>query len=215
MSSIEIMGDKFNQTQFLKARELTWSLMQATYAKVEEGMLWQDIETVLNQLAPDYGVEKWWHPTKIRLNQDTLQTFRGTNSDQIGFQKDDLIFFDLGPVILGHEADCGRTFGESEKYQNLKMAAEEIFQMAKQFWTREHPSGVELFRFADDIARSRSLILNPEMKGHRLSDFPHAVFDRRKLSETSDQLKPLGWILEIHILDQNLQRGAFFEDLLM
>jgi hypothetical protein len=53
------------------------------------------------------------------------------------------------------------------------------------------------------------------MYGHRVGDFPHAVHTKAKLGDLPFNPAPNLWILEIHVLDEELGRGAFFEDVLI
>ena len=52
------------------------------------------------------------------------------------------------------------------------------------------------------------------MNGHRLGDFPHALHYKGKLSDFSEAPFPNLWVLEIHLIDEKINRGAFFEDIL-
>ena len=57
--------------------------------------------------------------------------------------------------------------------------------------------------------------LNLEIRGHRLSDFPHAIYRAGDLGDFA--LCPAAglWMLEIQIAHQTRPFGAFFEDLLV
>jgi hypothetical protein len=57
--------------------------------------------------------------------------------------------------------------------------------------------------------------VNLEMKGHRASDFPHAIHKADKLADFDQRPSPGPWILEIRIAHPQRPFGAFFEDLLV
>lgn len=52
------------------------------------------------------------------------------------------------------------------------------------------------------------------MNGHRLGDFPHAVYFKGKLGEIDIIPKEKLWVLEILIRHPRKNFGAFFEDLI-
>lgn len=58
-------------------------------------------------------------------------------------------------------------------------------------------------------------VLNPDLPGHRVSDFPHAAIHTGSLSDYPDHPSSMRWILEIHLNDPQGRFGAFFEDMLL
>jgi hypothetical protein len=56
--------------------------------------------------------------------------------------------------------------------------------------------------------------LNLEIKGHRVSDFPHAIYRGGNLGDFDAVPNPGLWILEIQIAHPSKPYGAFYEDLL-
>ncbi|HEY0296511.1 MAG TPA: hypothetical protein VGC69_14380 [Bordetella sp.] len=56
--------------------------------------------------------------------------------------------------------------------------------------------------------------LNLDMKGHRVGDFPHAIYKPGKLADLADTPSEGLWILEIQIAHPTRPFGAFYEDLL-
>lgn len=57
--------------------------------------------------------------------------------------------------------------------------------------------------------------LDPDLPGHRVSDFPHAALHTGALAEYDHAPSSMRWILEIHLLDPQRRFGAFFEDMLL
>ena len=82
-------------------------------------------------------------------------------------------------------------------------------------WKQDELTGVELYEFASNEAEKMNLKLNSNMYGHRLGDFPHALHYKGKLGNQDFFPLPHLWVLEIHVLDESLGRGAFFEDVLI
>ena len=56
--------------------------------------------------------------------------------------------------------------------------------------------------------------LNPNMAGHRLGDFPHALFYKGTLSNFDKQPIQNLWVLEVLITNNEDTFGSFFEDIL-
>lgn len=57
-------------------------------------------------------------------------------------------------------------------------------------------------------------LLNDKMQGHRLGDFPHALFHRGNLKDFERPPQRMLWVLEIHLLEPDSERGYFYEDIL-
>ena len=57
--------------------------------------------------------------------------------------------------------------------------------------------------------------LNFDLPGHRVSDFPHAIYKAGALGDLDTQPRTGLWILEIQIAHPTRPFGAFYEDLLI
>ena len=109
MSTAQNVGSNFNIDQYLIARELTKKSLRETAKKVNIGMTEQDIEKILLLELEKNQFLKFWHPTKIRMNTNTIKNFRDP-SDLTKLNESDIYFIDIGPVFLDHEGDYGETF---------------------------------------------------------------------------------------------------------
>ena len=78
----------------------------------------------------------------------------------------------------------------------------------------EQVVGLELYRYVQEQAQAMGWVLNLKIKGHRVSDFPHAVHRGGDLGDFEHYPNQGLWILEIQIAHPDLPYGAFFEDLL-
>lgn len=210
MTSIEGVGPQFNGKDFFKARDIAHGLLSFCAQKAAPGMEDGDLQLILDQKAKELGVEKWWHPTKIRFGTNTLCSFRDTSQPHVKLQEGDLFFLDIGPVLFGHEADLGQTYRLGDP--NFENPAEKVFHHCKKIWKDKGLKGEQLYSEAQSYALELGLELNPKMAGHRLGDFPHALHYRGSLESYEETPKPDLWILEIHLLGKN--EGYFFEDLL-
>ena len=66
-----------------------------------------------------------------------------------------------------------------------------------------------------DFPAGTKWVLNLDIKGHRVSDFPHAIYKGGKLGDLADTPNGGLWILEIQIAHPTRAFGAFYEDLLV
>lgn len=215
--SIENVGPQFNLELYLKAREKTIAAVHKTAEKIRPGMTEADALAILNDELAKIGVEKFWHPTKFRMNKNTTKSFRDPSEEGVVLEKNDVFFIDIGPVFDNHEGDYGETFfvGDDEVHEHLKNASKCVFQKTQYAWKHQQLSGRELYSFAEKEAKKLGLTLNTKMYGHRLGDFPHALYYKGKLGEIETTPAPHLWVLEIHLIDEKNDRGAFFEDILL
>lgn len=212
----EKCGSKFDLELFLLAQSKTKKLIQDFSIHIKPGMseklAFQMLEDVLNKS----GLEKRWHPTKLRFGKNTTKSFRDLSED-ILLAENDVYFFDIGPVYGEHEGDFGETFfiGDNLENQKLALASKEIFEATRELWKYNKLTGERLYLKAEEIAGKMGYELNTKMYGHRLGDFPHALYCKESLGKVDIHPSPFLWILEIHIIDHKRQLGSFYEDLLI
>lgn len=180
--------------------------IEENFLKISEA----DIHTLIKESFSE-GT-KFWHPHKVRFGQNTRCSFRDPSTPDIQLQKGDLYFIDMGPVIDGHEADVGQTFCLGNP--TFKNPAELLFRKLEKIWREEGLTGLALYDHARKLAKETGYILNDRMQGHRLGDFPHALFHRGGLKDFESSPHEMLWVLEIHLLEKNNKRGYFFEDIL-
>jgi hypothetical protein len=212
----QAFGPNFDENKFIQARQLAWKSLDALKNKIKIGMSEDEMHLIVKDYYLNSGIERMWHPTKVRFAQNTTKTFREISDPNTTLQDNDLFFLDLGPVYFDHEADVGRTFlmGDNPDYQKIIDASEIVFKEVELYWQKEFVSGLKLYEFAKATTEKLGFELNLNMDGHRLSDFPHAFIHKAGLGEWEDPPKSGAWVLEIHVIDKKLNRGAFYEDLL-
>lgn len=213
----ENCGAHFNLDQYISARLKTIQAVQNAAKKIYPGMNEHEATIILNQELELLEIEKFWHPTKLRINSNTTKNFREPSEDNVVLLDSDIYFIDIGPVFSNHEGDYGETFifGDNPKLLNLKNSTKLIFQATQQAWKLQKLSGIELYQFAENEAKKYHLKLNSNMYGHRLGDFPHALHYKGKLGNLDSIPSSMLWVLEIHLIDESINRGAFFEDILI
>ncbi len=213
----ETVGPTFDSESFDRCQARAWELLGELSRRIIPGMTEADGHILYKQLAHDFGVEKNWHPPKIRFGVNTTKSFREISEPDVRLSENDIFFLDLGPVFFGHEGDVGQTFqlGNNSEYQRICQDAKEVFDVVARFWREERSTGEVLYQFADIEAQKRGWKLNLQgASGHRIGDFPHAVFHKGSLKDFEHVAQPQRWILEIQLRHPELPFGAFYEDIL-
>jgi Xaa-Pro aminopeptidase len=213
---MEEVGEKFNTKTYFQVREQTKKLLLELKDQIHPGMKEHKAHEIFNQILKSNKIEKIWHPTKIRFGANTLKSFREPSDEDIVLGTEDLYFIDIGPVIFDHEGDFGETFqtGENRELERLIEASKSLFTLTEKAWREKKLTGSELYSFASEQAIKWGYHLNLHMDGHRIGDFPHAIWSKSGLGEINFTPKEQRWVLEIHLIDKNIQRGAFYEDIL-
>jgi Xaa-Pro aminopeptidase len=216
ISPHEFTGEEFNLNDYLRAQEKTKQLVLDFSKNIVPGMLETEARALLEKALDDSGIQKKWHPTKLRMGTNTIKSFRDI-SEEYTLKENDIFFLDIGPVYFNHEGDYGETFvvGANPDLMKLADATKTIFQSTSNMWKEKKLTGKELYEFATSEAKKLNLTLNTNMYGHRVGDFPHAVHTKANLGNIPFTPSPNLWILEIHLIDEKLNRGAFFEDVLI
>ena len=213
----EKCGESFAFDGILTARTKSWECLRAIAGALEPGVTEVEAVSIAKTICLEHGSPKAWHLPKIRFDEGTLKTFSEPQSPTTQLKADSVFFIDLGPVFDGYEGDVGATFAmpsASKEKTDMALAAEQIFETVAEPWRLVGATGQALYRFAHQAARERGYELNPRVDGHRVADFPHALYFKGGVGEID--FKPASglWILEIQIRHPTLEIGAFYEDLL-
>jgi len=216
-SDQEAVGSAFTLAAMIHARDKTCEATSRIAAEIRPGVTEGRARAIADEVLAAMGMERLWHPNVIRFGPGTLQTFRGPFQPDYVLQGDDIFFVDLGVVWRGHEGDYGDTFvvGTDPDMHACAKAARQLWSDVAQRWRDDGLSGNALYQYASDQAQARGWTLNREVKGHRVSDFPHAIYQAGKLGDFEQAPCPGLWILEIQIAHPKRPIGAFFEDLLI
>jgi len=175
-----------------------------------------------------YGIEKHWHKRLVRSGANTLFPYYA-ELPNLTIEKDDIIFFDFGPLIDKWEADFGRSFvlGNDPLKHKLKQDIEEAWYRTKDWFDGQTSvSGAELYQYAFNLAKEYNWEFGGEIAGHLIGEFPHEKVEKGNYNlyihpENHNDMRLLDknekqrhWILEIHFIDREKQIGGFFEQLL-
>ncbi|MEY2634832.1 MAG: hypothetical protein RIS75_772 [Actinomycetota bacterium] len=209
------------------ARQL-FSMVQAQEILVP-GTSELDANSAIREIAKrEFGVDKFWHKRIVRSGPNTMFPYRENPPDRV-MTVDDIVFLDFGPIFADWEADFGRTFviGNDPHKLQIQHDCETLWSIGKEYFeTHLEITGEEIYEFLKGQAKDRGYTFGDRHCGHLIGDFPHEKIENDKITSylTSgntlplrrfDELgRPWHWILEIHIVDESRQYGAFFEQLL-
>ncbi|RDJ00391.1 aminopeptidase P family protein [Dyella solisilvae] len=212
----EAVGSRFDPKLMQHARERTWQALRGIRERMQPGISEEEARIAAAEVFRELGMERLWHPVIIRIGANTTLTYREPSDASVRLGENDIYFIDLGLVFAGHEGDAGDTFvtGHSPQKQACADAARELFQLVAGAWRSRGLTGEALYAFAEQQAEAMGWRLNHEIKGHRVSDFPHSVHKAGDLGELGERPSGGLWILEIQITHPTEAYGAFYEDLL-
>lgn len=218
MSTVDrqAVGEKFSPDAMEYARVMTWKAVQQIAACVEPGMRESEANARAKAVLQVLGMERIWHPVIVRIGENTLHTFRERSVDDPVLGSNDIFFVDLGVVWDQHEGDAGATFATGDDPEMIRCAedVETIHAEVAEHWRSTGCSGIALYDYAAARAEAYGWRLNVDIKGHRVSDFPHAIYKAGDLGEFTAAPAAGLWILEIQIAHPTRPFGAFYEDLL-
>ncbi|NUT77936.1 aminopeptidase P family protein [Pseudomonas sp. C1C7] len=213
----EAVGEHYQLETMRYAQQMTWKAIERIAAVITPGMHESEAQLRAKEILAELGMDRIWHPLLVRFGANTLKTFKQRSEGDPVLGEDDIFFIDMGVVWQGHEGDAGATFttGSDPQMAACAAAAKELFDRVERFWRSERVCGVALYDFAAAQANAMGWKLNLDIKGHRVSDFPHAIYRGGDLGDL-DQYPNNGlWILEIQLAHPERPFGAFYEDLLI
>lgn len=213
----EAVGQHYNLASMKHAQQMTWQAIEQVAAQIKPGLHESEATAIAKQVLADLGMQRIWHPVLIRFGANTLKTFKQRSEGDPVLGEDDIYFIDMGAVWDGHEGDAGATFttGSDADMQACAAAAKTLFDKVNALWKDSGVSGQALYDYARAQAEEMGWVLNLDIKGHRVSDFPHAIYRAGDLGDFADQPNPGLWILEIQLAHPSKPYGAFYEDLLV
>lgn len=213
----EAVGQAYSAQAMLHARERSMQAVQEIGRLIRPGMTEHQAREAASAHLLAMGIDRIWHPTIVRFGPATLKTFKQASEPGRVLGADDIYFVDIGPVWDGHEGDAGDTFvtGSDRDMQAAALAARQLWREVSELWRTQRLSGADLYVQAAQRAEALGWRLNLDIKGHRVSDFPHAIYKAGSLGDFGLCPDTGIWILEIQIAHPQRPFGAFYEDILM
>lgn len=214
----QAVGEYFDLQKMQHARDKTFAAVHAIAEQIKLGMIEFKARDLAKQtLAQMGGMDRIWHQVLVRFGVNTLKKFNDPSEGNPILQANDIFFIDLGVVWDGHEGDAGATFtvGDDAEMSTCAQACKTIYDEVEAHWCTTRCSGKALYDFAEQVAMKHGWCLNVEIRAHRVSDFPHAIYKAGDLGDFEDEPQVGLWILEIQITHPSKAYGAFYEDLLV
>lgn len=197
---------------------------------ITEGKTEHQLNTEVFNLAFElFGIKKFWHKRIVRSGRNTLLPYK-ENPINLTIQKDDILFFDFGPVFENWEADVGKTFvlGNNQKKLKLKRDVELAWKEGKEYYdqNKDKLTGADFYQYTKKLATKYGWEYGNHHCGHLIGNFPHEeilgdeeinyIHPNNNLLMNEKDLNgdERFWIYEIHFIDRKLEIGGFFEQLL-
>ncbi|MGX9693622.1 M24 family metallopeptidase [Achromobacter anxifer] len=212
----ERISPRYTLEGILDARRRSMQAVREIGALIRPGMTTREAIALADGHLRQMGASHNWHPTYVRFGPDSQSPpVQPTDYDR-KLREEDIFVLDIGPVWDGHEGDYGDTFvlGADADRQRCAAAAREVFRRTRLDWL-EGLTGAALYDRATCHARDHGCELVREIPGHRVSDFPHALYGRHLLAQADFVPADGIWVLEIQVRDARLPMGAFYEDVLL
>lgn len=213
----EAVGETFSLAAMVKARDLTFEAVRRIAAQIRPGVTEGRGNEIAQEVLEAMGMDRLWHRNLVRFGPGTILTFHADFQPDYVLQANDIFFVDLGAVFGGHEGDAGDTFvvGDDAEMHACAQAARTLWDEVAARWRDDGVTGEALYQFARRRADAMGWTLNWAVKGHRVSDFPHAIYKAGALGAFAGVPATGLWILEIQIAHPTRPIGAFYEDLLI
>lgn len=212
----EAVGHGYSAQAIKAAQAKSWEALHAIAALIRPGMRESEALAAGKEILAGLGAELDWHPVLVRFGAHTLHIYSDRPTEDRVLGAEDIFFIDMGPVFGGHEGDVGATFTTGQDPEMIACARDVriVFDRVKAIWNGGAVSGTALYEAAQAEAQKLGWVLNLDIKGHRVGDYPHSVHKGGQLGTLETPPSAGLWILEIQIRHPSHPFGAFFEDLL-
>jgi len=197
---------------------------------VNAGKTEKELNNQVYELAFElFGIRQFWHKRIVRAGANTLFPYK-ENPPNLTVQKDDILFFDFGPVFEEWEADMGKTYVIGNNSQKLKLMhdVEAAWKGGKAYYDKNKATltGADFYNYTKEMAQRYGWQFGNIHCGHLIGKFPHEQIVGEEeinyihpnndllMSEKDKNGNERYWIYEIHFIDEEAQIGGFFEQLL-
>lgn len=212
----EKVGPGFSLDAMQQAQNIALQVLQQLATQLQPGMTESQAIALTTLLLQQAGAEQHWHPPIVRFGANTAKIYSEPSDPTVLLQPNDIYFVDIGPVFAGHEADVGATFciGADPTHLRVQQAVHQVFDEVALHWRNTGCSGAALYAFAEVAAARYQMVINHQIKGHRVGDFPHKLYASGQLAGLEQDIRSGIWVLEIQLLDPRSGYGGFVEQVL-
>ena len=201
----------------LETRRRSFEVINRLSSEIAPGMTEEEGVALTRRVLSEAGMVRGWHGINVRFGVNTLNGYDVKSNPGVVLGEDDVYFIDIGPIWRDWEGDAGDTFttGSDPEMNRIARDVKEVFESVQARWRRDRLTGEALYRVAVEESERRGWLLNLDMSGHRLSEFPHAAHHKGALADAPFTPSPDLWMLEIQLRHPTRPFGAFYEDLLL
>lgn len=223
LSLDEKVVEGFDVAGLLEARRLSWLALERSAKEIRVGMSADEAVDHVSSILAEMGSPRSWHKPIVRFGVDTAKGYNQKSDGNRLLEEEDLFYLDIGPTwnVSGskveYEGDVGKTFcvGDNPAHKRCQRISEELFALAIPLWREEKITGVEMFHWLSEQALQRGVELIADVSGHRISDYPHIQYTKKRLFHLDFSPAEALWVLEVHIRVPDRGYGAFYEDILL
>jgi Xaa-Pro aminopeptidase len=215
--NLEAVGRHYDADKMMDVRQMTRDAIRQIARAVKPGMVEEDAVEMAKDMLASLGMLRGWHDVYVRFGFNTTKTFGEASDPGVVLGEDDIFLIDIGPTWKEWEGDGGDTFVTGNDLEKARCAsdARDIFHEVRKHWLNTNDSGKMLYQVAIAAAERRGWVLNMDLSGHRLADFPHVAIYEGPMADVEFKPSRQLWVLEIHIRNVEHSYGAFFEDMLL
>ena len=216
-TDIEAVGANFSVARQLDVRARTHKALRQIAANISPGMVEEDAAAMARDVLGTMEMRKGWHRVIVRFGPNTTKDFEAKSDPGVVLGEQDIFFIDIGPIYGDTEGDAGETFvvGDDPEHHKAKHDVRALWDDVRNLWRDKGLTGTELYDYAIKSAQERGWVLNLDLSGHRLSEFPHEAHYDGSLADADLHPKANLWVLEMAIRHPTRPFGAFYEDLLL
>ncbi len=216
-ATIEAVGPACTGEQLIDVRDRTLVAVHEIAEQITPGMTETEARTMAAELLRARELRKGWHKILVRFGPNSTLNFEEPSAPGVVLGDDDIFFIDVAPIYEGIEGDVGTTFVVGIDPEMARMADDvrAIWHDTRTAWLGSGLSGPALYEVAREATESRGWVLNYDLTGHRLAEFPHHAHFDGTLTDVGFAPADLRWVLEIQIRHPERAFGAFHEDLLI
>lgn len=216
-SELEAVGHSYDAEKMMLVRQMTRDSIHQIARAVRPGMVEEDAVEMAKDLLAAKGMLRGWHDVYVRFGTNTTKTFGAASDPGVVLGEDDIFLIDIGPTWKDWEGDGGDTFLTGRDQEKARCAADAraIFHEVRGHWLSTGATGRALYAVAVAAAERRGWVLNMDLSGHRIANFPHAAIYEGPMADVDFTPSRQIWVLEIHIRNSDQTFGAFYEDMLL
>lgn len=198
------------------ASDIAFKLLNEISLVLKTGIKESEAQEKALKIFAQNKIQKNWHKPYIYFGTNTILTFMDKSKEEKVLREEDIAYIDIGPVIDEVEGDAGHTlvFGKNPLFHELKFQSEKIFNLGVEYWRKNNPTGIELYKHIHNLTQDAGFIFHLNPAGHLIGSFPHKGW-KEGLHTYPYPVEPGYWILEVQIRHPEKPYGAFYEKVLL